>query len=226
MKPTRQYLGVASLGLALMLPVARAQAPAAAPAPTNNTSDAWVLGRTYIDFSGGIQKFLHTAQASTGESPGLDFNMPLGDNLDWGIDYNYEHAANTTFKLDQNRIGTGFTVYDKMGWVAPFASIGSFYEWQHGLFDGSTYRYNTPFLDASGGFEFPVTQITSIRADVEHNYGARGPHQNNWNYGIGANAWLNSAAAGFVNVDWENGYNGSRSGVRYTAGVRFSFDSP
>jgi len=222
--PTR-LLGGALLGLALLAPLARAQAPAAAP-PTPPESDSWTLGRTYLQIYGGIDKLWHVQTPATAAIPGLGFNLPLTDNLDLSTGYRYEHAAaGGQFRLNENRFGLDLIGYQKMGYIAPFVSLGARYDWQRNFTQGAGTAYNSLFGDVAAGIEVPVTKEAAIKADIEHDYGFSSPHQNNWNYGISANAWVNSGVGGFVGADWENGYNHAKSGLLFTAGIRISFDS-
>ena len=67
--------------------------------------------------------------------------------------------------------------------------------------------------------------MTWRRAWVDHDSSFRAPHQNDWSYNLGANAWINHALGTFIGAGWKSGYLGSHSSVAYTAGFRISLDS-
>jgi hypothetical protein len=203
-------------------PDSAAGAPAA---PPTKDADAWVLGRTYIQVDGSIEKFNNSSQTATGASPGLGLNLPLGDYFDYGLHYAYEHAANNAFKLNDNTFETGFTGYDKMAGFAPFVTADLGYAWDRSTNSPAPSRFDHALYDVSAGIEVPVSQTTSLRTWVEHDSSFRAPDQNDWSYTLAANSWFNSVLGTFVGVGWKSGYLGSHSSVAYEAGLRFSLDS-
>lgn len=234
MNPITKLLGAALVGCAFLAPLARAQSqpadagqpsqPAGATAPEGPGS--WLLGRGYVQLDGSIDKFLHAPGASTGASPGLGFNVPLApDYLDLSSHFDYEHAANTAFKLNDDTWSTALTGYAKLGGIAPFVSAGLGYDWQRGLSQGVFTRDNSLFYSLAAGFEVPVSAQTSLRATFEHDYDLASPHLNYWSGGVSANAWVNDVVGTFVGADWRDGYAGAKSGIVFTAGLRISFDS-
>lgn len=242
MKPTTKLLGLTAFGLAVLIPLARAQtstsdAPppgpnagvagsATAPSQAAPNDDAWLLGRSYVEIYGGIDKFLHTENASTGEVPGLGFNVPVSDYVEVGGLYDYEHAANTTFKLNDNSFYSAVTAFDKIGGAfAPFVSAGLGYDLRRYLYQGKFTRTDSLYYYTAFGFEVPVASNTALRADVNHEWDFTHPHPNSWNYGLSANAWINPTVGTFVGADWKNGYGGDRSSVFFSAGLRISFDA-
>jgi hypothetical protein len=240
MKTTTKLLGAATLACTALFATARAQSdaatPAAPPSPSaaaapaapaeTRTSDAWVLGRGYAQLDGSIEKFRDVPQSSTGAIPDLALNLPVNDNLDYGLSYAYEHAANPSFHLNENTFETGLTGYTKMGFAAPFLNADLGYGWERSSSDGVARRFDHPLYSLGGGVEVPLSKRVSLRPAIDYLGSLGKPHQGDATYGLSANSWLNDVFATFIGADWKTGYSGARSSVVYTAGVRISFDSP
>ena len=238
MKSPTQLLAAAVLGSVAFCGTAFAQTDSTAAAsgataatapvttPEAKDADAWVLGRSYIQVDGTLEKFNTTSQSATGASPGVGLNLPLGDYFDYGLHYAYEHAANSAFKLNDNTVETGFTGYDKLSGFAPFVTADVGYAWDRSTHTSAPSRFDHALYDVGAGVEIPVSKETSLRAWVAHDSSFRRPHQNDWTYNLGANAWFNNLIGTFIGAGWKSGYLGSHDSVAYTAGLRFSLDSP
>jgi hypothetical protein len=241
MKTLFQLLSATLFGSACLLGLAHAQTDANSAPPAGATAasgpattapakdpdaDAWLLGRTYIQVDGTLENFKTTNQHATGASPGVGLNLPLGEYFDYGLRYAYEHAANSAFHLNDNTVETGLTAYDKLGGFAPFVAADIGYAWDRSTNTSAPPHFDHALYEVDAGVEVPVSTVTSLRAWAEHDSSLRAPHQNDWSYNLGANAWFNQVIGTFVGVGWKSGYLGSHSAVAYTAGLRFSLDSP
>jgi hypothetical protein len=237
MNSTHKLLGTALFGLLPIFATAYAQSDATttvsgststtAPLtpPDTKSEEGWVLGRTYIQADASIEKFTTTTHTATGAIPGLGLNLPLGDNFDYGFNYAYEHAANSSFKLNDNTAETGFTFYNKFIGLAPFVTADIGYDWQRSAGTTAPTRFDHALYDVAAGVEIPVSKEAALRAWIDHNSSFASPHENNWTYNVGANSWINNTLGTFVGVGWKSGYLGSHDSIGYTAGLRFSLDS-
>jgi hypothetical protein len=237
MNPTHKLLGAAFFGFASLVATSHAQSDATTSAsgatsttapiapPDEKTSDAWVLGRTYLELDASLEKFNTTSQSATGAAPGLGVNLPLADSLDYGFQYGYEHAANSAFKLNDNTAETGLTLYDKFIGFAPFVTADVGYAWQRSSNTSAPSRFDHALYDVAAGVEVPVSKTASLRVWAAHDASFRKPNENDWTYNVGAHSWITSVLGTFVGVGWKSGYLGSHDSVAYTVGLRFALDS-
>ena len=225
----RRLLGLGLFALAATLASAQDQtgqpAPSAAtPAPEAPTSNAWLLGRTYGEVGGFLERLRGLPGSTTAAAPDLAVNLPLGDNFDYSATTFYEHGTTAGYRLNEESLGNSLTAYYKFGSIAPFGSVGFGYDWERQTIQNIPGNYDHLFVDVAGGFEMPVSDSTSLRLTLANYDSLHKPSERDLRYGLSANAWLNSVLGTYAGADYKEAYNGEKSSVIFSAGFRFLFE--
>jgi len=186
------------------------------PQPADDKSPAGLLGKDYLSVGPTMQDFRHS-DSKKGWGTDLDFNLPVVDNCDIGLNYGFERVANTP-RITDNTIGTSVTGYFKAGGVKPFADIDFGYLWSRTKPSDVTTKYDRATYAVGTGLEAPFTDSTALVGRVAYNNEFRRGTPREMTYTAGLDQSFSDHVAGMVNVTFHEG-----NSAVYNLGVVFIF---
>ena len=222
MKTSSKLLGTVACALAFVAATSHAQTNPSGQ--TNATLPSGLLGRTYTSFNLGLEQIRHEVANPTGFVADADVNLPIDDGFDYHVDFGYQHAAKTGFKLRDTLINNGVTYYYRTHTVTPFLTAGFGYDWSRATVRNVTSRNNHLSYGAATGVEVPMGTSTAVRLALDFDQSVRHPRAQTLNYQFSTNHWFNDTVGASLGAIFRQGYSGAHDATVYTAGMHFSFD--
>jgi len=216
-------------GCLLLISGAHAQPnPVDVPPGGADKTDYGLLGKSYFAADADLFKYRNFPSSPTGYGADIALNVEATDNLDVGFAYDFTHAKNTKWSNTDDLARIYTTGFVKFSHIAPYATVGLAYGWEHSRLAAGTpvqgTRFHRALYNAGAGVEVPLISQTSVRVGVDFEEAFRSPRPKDWSYQLALDYKFDDTVCTDVGANLQDGRNGNRDAVVYHAGIRFIFD--